>query len=140
MMKFFLIFSVILFSCQPNIEDPSLRQAQKIGDSEKLNGRQLYQKHCLVCHQSDAFGLKGVFPPIKNSDYFLEDPKRAIQNILYGQTEAIIVNGEKYHGLMPAIKINDDDLLELVNYLLEDVNAVEDRVNLKDIEWVRQNH
>ena len=41
---------------------------------------------------------------------------------------------------MPAIKINDDDLLELVNHLLEDVNAVEDRVNLKDIEWVRQNH
>jgi nitrite reductase (NO-forming) len=94
----------------------------------------------LVCHQSDAFGLKGVPSPIKNSDFFLEDPKRAIQNILYGQTEAIIVNGEKYHGLMPAIEINDDDLLELVNHLIEDVNAVEDRVNLKDIEWVRQNH
>tara|TARA_B100000497_G_C7675401_1_gene407968 strand:- start:867 stop:992 length:126 start_codon:yes stop_codon:yes gene_type:complete len=41
---------------------------------------------------------------------------------------------------MPAIKINDDDLLELVNHILEDVNAVEDKVNLKDIEWVRQNH
>ena len=87
-MKFFLIFSLILFSCQPNIEDP----------------------------------------------------KRAIQNILFCQTEAIIVNWEKYHGLMPAIKINDDDLLELVNHILEDVNAVEDKVNLKDIEWVRQNH
>ena len=83
---------------------------------------------------------RGVFPPIKNSDYFLEDPTRAIQNILYGQAETIVVNGEKYQGLMPSIKIKDENLVRLINHLLEDVNGVEDRVSLKDIEWVRQNH
>lgn len=140
MKNLLLILSVVFFSCKQEIEDPSLRQVQKSASNENLNGIQLYLKHCEACHQSDALGIKGVFPPIKNSDYFLEDPKRAIKNILYGQTESIVVNGEKYQGLMPAIKINDENLVRLVNHLLEDVNGVEARISLKDIEWVRQNH
>lgn len=140
MKNLLLIFSVLLFSCQQEIEDPSLRQVRKSESNQNLDGIQLYQKHCVACHQSDALGIKGVFPPIKNSDYFLEDPTRAIQNILYGQAETIVVNGEKYQGLMPSIKIKDENLVRLVNHLLEDVNGVEDRVSLKDIEWVRQNH
>jgi mono/diheme cytochrome c family protein len=49
------------------------------------------------------------------------------------------VNGENYQGLMPPVKINDAELVKVVNYLLEEVNNVEQRVNLKDVEWVRQN-
>lgn len=137
-MKRLFLLLIIVSSCQ-NAEDPSLKQLHKSKSNEKLTGKQLYMQHCVACHQADAMGVKGTFPPIKNSDYFLEDPRRAIHNILYGQSEAIVVNGEKYQGLMPPVKMNDEEVVKVVNYLLKDVNNTQERINLKDVEWVRQN-
>lgn len=137
MKKLFISLFIIVSSCQ-NTEDPSLKQLNKSKSNEKLNGKQLYMKHCVACHQSDAKGVKGTFPPIKDSDYFLEDPRRAIHNILFGQSEAIVVNGEHYQGLMPPVKITDEEVVKVVNYLLEEVNQLETRVNLKDVEFVKQ--
>ena len=67
------------------------------------------------CHQKDAKGIIGVFLPIKDSDYFLEDPKRAIHNILFGQSETIVVNGETYKTMMPPVKISDTEVVNVVN-------------------------
>ena len=138
MIKILLIFGLLFAACQ-NTEDPSLKQLHKSIASEDLTGKQLYMKHCVACHQADAMGVKGTFPPIKNSDYFLEDPKRAIHNILFGQAEPIVVNGETYQSLMPPIKMSDEEVVKVVNYLLEEVNQVEEQISLKDVEWVRQN-
>lgn len=138
MRKLLLTLSLLLAACQ-NAEDPSLKQLHKSRVSKDLTGKQLYMKHCIACHQVDAMGVKGTFPPIKDSDYFLEDPKRAIHNILFGQAEPIVVNGETYQSLMPPVRISDDEVVKVVNYLLEEVNQVEERINLKDVEWVRQN-
>ena len=138
MRKILLIFGLLLAACQTP-EDPSLKQLHKSSVSQDLTGKQLYMKHCVACHQVDAMGVKGTFPPIKDSDYFLEDPKRAIHNILFGQAEPIVVNGERYQSLMPPIKMSDKEVVKVVNYLLEEVNQVEERISLKDVEWVRQN-
>jgi len=138
MRKILLIFGLLFAACQ-NAEDPSLKQLHKSSVSKDLTRRQLYMKHCVACHQADAMGVKGTFPPIKDSDYFLEDPKRAIHNILFGQAELIVVNGETYQSLMPPVKISDEEVVKVVNYLLEEVNHVEERISLKDVKWVRQN-
>jgi len=138
-MKHFLILFTLFLAACGNAEDPSLRQLHKSNSSENLSGKEIYAKHCVACHQQDAMGVKGIFPPLKESDYFLEDPKRAAHNILFGQSELIIVNGENYQGLMPPVKINDDEVVKVVNYLLKEVNNVEQRISLKDVEWVRQN-
>lgn len=137
MKKSLIAILVIVSACQ-NTEDPSLKQLHKSRANDNLSGKQLYMTHCVVCHQADALGVKGTFPPIKNSDYFLEDPKRAIHNILFGQAEPIIVNGENYQGLMPPVKINDAEVVKVVNYLLKEVNNVEQRISIKDVEWVRE--
>ena len=137
MKNLFLAFAFLCFACQ-NFQNSSSNTLPKTTFNEDLSGKQLYIKHCAVCHQKDAIGIKGVFPPIKNSDYFLEDPKRAIHNILFGQSEPIIVNGVKYNSLMPPIKITDNEVVKVVNYLLGDVNIVDDRISLKDVDSVRQ--
>ena len=89
MRKILLVFGLLLAACQIP-EDPSLKQLHKSSVSKNLTGKQLYMKHCVACHQADAMGVKGIFPPIKDSDYFLEDPKRAIHNILFGQAEPLL--------------------------------------------------
>ena len=93
MRQILLIFSFVLIGCHNN-DDRSLKQLHKPSLSKDVTGRQLDMKHCAICHQKDANGIIGVFPPIKDFDYFLEDPKRAIYNILFEQSETIVVNGE----------------------------------------------
>ena len=138
-MKHFLIFFVLLLAACSNAADPSLSQLHKSNSSENLSGKEIYAKHCVTCHQQDAMGVKGIFPPLKDSDYFLEDPKRAIHNILFGQNEEITVNGAIYKGLMPPVKITDQEVVQVVNYLLQEVNKVEKEITLKDVLWVREN-
>ena len=137
MRQILLIFSFVLIGCHNN-DDPSLKQLHKPSLSEDLTGSQLYMKHCAICHQKDAKGIIGVFPPIKDSDYFLEDPKRAIHNILFGQSETIVVNGETYKTMMPSVKISDKEVVNVVNYLLNEVNQVDYKINIEDVESVRQ--
>ena len=137
MRQILLIFSFVLIGCHNN-DDRSLKQLHKPSLSKDLTGRQLYMKHCAICHQKDANGIIGVFPPIKDSDYFLEDPKRAINNILFGQSETIVVNGETYKTMMPPVKISDTEVVNVVNYLLNEVNQVDYKINTEDVEFVRQ--
>jgi len=138
-MKYFLIFFAVFIASCSNAQDPSLRQLNKSSSSDNLSGKEIYTKHCVACHQQDALGVKGIFPPLKDSDYFLEDPKRAIHNILFGQNEEIIVNGATYKGLMPPVKIINEEVVKVVNYLLQEVNKVEQRITLKEVLWVREN-
>ncbi|MFT4877091.1 MAG: mono/diheme cytochrome c family protein [bacterium] len=138
-MKHFLIFFVLLLAACGNADDPSLRQLHKANSTVDLSAKEIYTKHCVACHQQDALGVTGIFPPLKNSDYFLEDPKRAIHNILFGQNEEITVNGAIYKGLMPPVKITDQEVVQVVNYLLQEVNKVEKEITLKDVLWVREN-
>ena len=137
MRQILLIFSFGLIGCQNN-NDSSLQQLHKPRLSDDLTGRQLYMNNCAICHQKDAKGVIGVFPPIKDSDYFLEDPKRAIHNILFGQSETIVVNGETYKTMMPPLKISDKEVVNVVNYLLNEVNQVDYKINIEDVEFVRQ--
>ena len=137
MRQILLIFSFVLIGCQNN-DDTSLKQLHNPSLREDLTGSQLYIKHCAICHQKEAKGIVGVFPPIKDSDYFLEDPKRAIHNILFGQSETIVVNGETYKTMMPPVKISDKEVVNVVNYLLNEVNQVDYKINIEDVESVRQ--
>jgi nitrite reductase (NO-forming) len=138
-MKQLLIICSIFFASCGNAEDPSLKQLHKSVSSENLSRKEIYTTHCVACHQKDAKGVKGIFPPLKDSDYFLEDPKRAIHNILFGQNEEITVNGEKYNSLMPPVKISDAEVVKVVNYLLQEVNDIDKEITLKDVLWVREN-
>jgi nitrite reductase (NO-forming) len=135
---FLAIVALALLSCQ-NTEDPSLKQLHKSNAAQNLSGKDLYVMHCAACHQNNAKGVKGIFPPLKDSDYFLEDPKRAIHNILYGQSEQIKVNGVVYQGIMPAVKMSDSEVVKVVNYLVKDVNKSNQIINLNDVKWVKQN-
>ncbi len=132
-----MIFSFVLIGCHIN-DDSSLKQLHKPSLSEDSTGSQLNMKHCAICHLKDAKGIIGVFPPIKDSDYFLEDPKRAVHNILFGQSETIVVNGETYKTMIPAVKISYKEVVNVVNYLLNEVNQVDYKINIEDVESVRQ--
>ena len=47
----------------------------------------------------DGKGVKGIYPPLANSDYLI-DINKTIHSIKYGLKGPIIVKGEKYNFIM----------------------------------------
>jgi len=83
-----------------------------------LFGERVYQNNCLACHQSQGQGLPGAFPPLAGSDFLLGDPKRAIEVLLKGLTGEITVNGVTFNGVMPAVRLGDEQVANVLSYVL----------------------
>ena len=81
-------------------------------------GKGTYQAVCSACHMDNGQGLPNVFPPLAKSDYLMNDPDRAIKSLIKGLSGEIEVNGKKYNQVMPASGLNDQDIADVLNYVM----------------------
>jgi mono/diheme cytochrome c family protein len=103
-------------------------------------GAEIYMAKCVACHMATGEGMPGVFPPLKNSDYLLADKKRAVQQVLNGSNEAMVVNGATYTMPMTPQVDTKEEAVAVVNYVLNAWGNDGGTVSLedvKDIEIVR---
>lgn len=87
-------------------------------DTEFNEGKKIYEEKCVVCHQANGEGIKGAFPPLANSDYLLADKKRAVEQVLNGSNEEMVVNGVTYRTPMPPQVDSHEDAVAVINYVL----------------------
>ena len=88
-------------------------------------GEGLYMQYCVVCHQPNGKGVPGFFPPLADNPLVTSEAPEKIQEylerIIFGYHGGLVVKGQVYSGTMPPIgyygRINDSELLDLVNYL-----------------------
>jgi mono/diheme cytochrome c family protein len=94
-------------------------QLNTLQNSEKKEeGRDIYQKHCLSCHQVDGSGVPGMFPPLKKSDWVNGDKKRIILVVLNGIKGNIIVNDETYSQVMPRQDyLTDEQIAKVLTFI-----------------------
>jgi len=83
-------------------------------------GSEIYQDFCLQCHLSTGIGVSGVFPPLKASDYLLKNTNLSIAGIKYGLKGKIIVNNEEYDGIMARQGLDDEEVADVMNYILNE--------------------
>jgi mono/diheme cytochrome c family protein len=83
-------------------------------------GSEIYQDFCLQCHLSTGIGVSGVFPPLKASDYLLKNTNLSIAGIKYGLKGKIIVNNEEYDGIMVRQGLDDEEVADVMNYILNE--------------------
>lgn len=81
-------------------------------------GTLIYQDFCLQCHGSKGKGESGVFPPLAQSDYLMENITESIQGIKYGMRGVVVVNGVVYKGMMAAQGLDDEEIADVMNYIL----------------------
>ena len=77
-------------------------------------GEALYKTHCSACHQPNGEGMKGVFPPLADSDFLTGDRKAVLAAALFGLSGPITVNGVDYNGVMPSVGYLSDEELAAV--------------------------
>ena len=101
-------------------------------------GATLYQINCSACHQATGEGLKGIFPPLAQSDYLLADKERSIRIALQGIGGPIVVNGVEYHGVMPApAPMDDQQVADVLTYVRSAWGNRGDAVTPAEVKQVR---
>ena len=91
---------------------------QKNRQQSIADGAEIYQDFCAQCHLDTGVGVPGAFPPLNKSEYLFEDITRSIAGIKYGLKGPIVVNGENYNGLMANQGLDDEEIADVMNYIL----------------------
>ena len=82
------------------------------------HGELMYKRHCLSCHQKDAGGIPGMYPPLAKNKVVSGDASKLIDIVLNGMSGEIEVNGETYNGVMASYRnLTDKDIAAVLNYL-----------------------
>tara|TARA_B110000027_G_scaffold88930_1_gene94118 strand:+ start:5142 stop:5555 length:414 start_codon:yes stop_codon:yes gene_type:complete len=81
-------------------------------------GAEIYQDFCVQCHHFNGKGVAEVNPPLKASDYLLENIDVSIAGIKFGLKGKIEVNGEIYDGVMNNQRLNNEEIADVMNYIL----------------------
>jgi nitrite reductase (NO-forming) len=81
-------------------------------------GRMTYMRVCQACHMADGSGIKGVFPPLAESDYLNQNVDKAISAVVNGLQGEIVVNGVTYNGVMPRQNLSDEEVANVITFVL----------------------
>ncbi len=103
-------------------------------------GQRLYDQNCSACHQPSGIGIAGAFPPLAGSDYLLSDSKRAIKVLLEGLSGEIAVNGDSYNSVMPAVNLTDEQVANVLTYVLNTWNNNGGEILPADVQTARSGH
>jgi nitrite reductase (NO-forming) len=92
---------------------------QQTFDLEKsvAKGKEIYSVQCITCHLSKGEGIPTVYPPLANSDFLKNQPEKSISFLIYGASESITVNGIEYSGEMQNLKLTDEQVSDVMNYI-----------------------
>jgi len=92
-------------------------------------GKLLYQDLCSRCHMPDGKGVEGIYPPLAKSDYLFNKLRESILAIKQGGIEGeIIVNGIKYNTQMEDLGLYEDEVADVVNFILNSWGNKNDKI------------
>ena len=114
-------FFTLLVNAQ---ENTVLTNKLQVTTSDKLSftesvvrGKSIYLKKCARCHKKDGTGKASVYPPLAQSDYLVTKPTESIKAIKYGLKKVIFVNAVRYKKRMPRIRLADQEIADVMNYI-----------------------
>lgn len=140
---FILAFSVSQVTNASNSDSTEMfiPQDAAVSAESLAAGKAIYEGKgtCSVCHQVTGLGLPPTFPPLAKADYLLADKKRAIKQTMYGAKEPITVNGNTYPGgLMTITPLTDQEVVDVVNYILNSWGNSGGVVTLDEVKAARK--
>ena len=106
-------------SATQSIANPTAAVVKTLTKDEQIaHGQNVFENNCLACHQSNGEGIPNAFPPLAKSDFLNADHDRAIGILLHGRSGPITVNGKNFDSVMPAIALNNEQIANVLTYVL----------------------
>jgi mono/diheme cytochrome c family protein len=93
-------------------------EAQAGAAKAPLDGSKIYASRCAACHQADAKGIPGTFPPLADSEWVKGNPETVIRILLHGMEGPVTVGGVTYNGVMPPWQgaLTDAEIAAVISY------------------------
>jgi mono/diheme cytochrome c family protein len=81
-------------------------------------GKTVYDTYCLVCHQANGSGVPSMNPPLMKTSWVLGSKTVLIEQVLKGSSNKVEIDGEKFHGVMPAqVQLTDEQIADVLTYV-----------------------
>ena len=81
-------------------------------------GKVVYDTYCLPCHQADGSGVPTMNPPLIKTSWVLGSKTVLVEQILKGSANKVEIDGEKFHGAMPAqVQLTDEQIADVLTYV-----------------------
>ena len=108
-------------------------------DTTPLTGRDIYLTRCTACHQMDGGGIPRNCPPFQGSPRLAGPSEELVRLMLLGQRGPLERDGKIYNGIMPSWRtdLNDEQIAEVLNYLLTTWSPKSRKVAAEDVAKVR---
>lgn len=100
-------------------------------------GNAIFNSNCLACHQANGKGIPNAFPPLVNSDYFKNNPNKAISAVVHGLSGPITVNGKEFNSIMPRQALSDDDVASVITFVLNSFGNGGGEVTVEQVKAVK---
>lgn len=97
--------------------NPSKESNKKEMKGAVENGKVIYNKVCIACHQAEGQGIPNAFPPLAKSDFLNKDVNKAIKIVANGLSGEVTVNGKKYNSVMPNPNLNDQEIADVLTFV-----------------------
>jgi len=133
MRTFFITYLLAILGLSALLfQDPSLKESMQ-------RGSEIYADFCVTCHLEKGEGVMGTFPPLANADYLIENREASIRGIKYGQQMEIVVNGVTYNSAMPNPGLEDEEIADVMNYILNSWgNSSDEIVTVEEVEAIQK--
>lgn len=105
-----ILFLAVFSSCSGNSEQIKFNRY-------RVAGERLYEKVCANCHQPNGEGLRGLYPPLSNSDFLRNNFTESVCIIRNGAHKPLVINGTTYNMEMPPSGLSHLEIAEVVTYI-----------------------
>lgn len=102
-------------------------------DDQIRFGQRVYEANCMACHQANGEGIPGAFPPLAKSDYLNNNPLLGVNAIIKGLSGPIKVNNVNYNGVMPAMNLNDEDIANVITFVLNNWDNAGGKISAEQV-------
>lgn len=135
----FRVFFLTLLGVGPAFSADESSGALSAGMRQQIGrGKLLYLQSCVMCHQGQGQGTPGSFPPLAKSDFLAANRARVIKGLCEGLSGTIVVNGVTYNGFMPPAVLNNQQLADLLTFVLNTWDNGGGSVQPDEVEAIRQ--
>ena len=101
-------------------------------------GKETYVAYCISCHMEKGEGLEGAYPPLSKADYMMADKKRSIQQVIYGVSGEMKVNGVTYNLEITGFDLTDQEVSDVMNYVRNAFGNKGEAVTPEQVKAVRK--
>jgi len=113
---------------------------EKTKEESIAAGQEIYQDFCVQCHLNSGEGVSGVFPPLKASDYLMNNVEKSVAGIKYGLRGKITVNDEIYDGIMVSQGLDNEEIADVMNYILNQWgNSYTEQITTQQVNEIPKN-